>query len=143
MKQEVAITIRGIHRDADGNEDEVVTRAQGTHHVKEDMHYISFRETDPETGEETNQLIKYRDGLLEVIKKGHSTVKMVFDLRHVTACDYRTPYGILPMSIKTELVRYKEDEKGIRIRAKYRILWNGEAGDGGSSLILIEVGSMS
>lgn len=139
MKREADITIRGIHTDIDGNEDEVVTRATGSHYLKDGMHYISFHETDPESGEKTDQLIKYSEGLLEVVKKGHSTVKMVFDLRGITECSYQTPYGVLPMSIKTELVKYKENDDTINIRAKYRILWNGDDSESGSSLIIIEV----
>lgn len=137
-RQEVNILVRGIHERPGEEREEVDTHAKGVCFEKEDTVYLSFKETDPETGEETDNLIRYNEGLLEVTKKGHTCVKMVFDLRKVTDCSYQTPYGILPMSIRTSLVKFKRDEDGITIRVKYQLLWNGASPDGGDSMIIIE-----
>lgn len=138
MKQTVSVLVKGIHKTPEG-EDVIETRAQGSYQELSGNHFLTYEETDAESGVVTKHLVKFTDHLLEVVKKGRTNVTMTFDPRKTTLCDYETPYGLLPMEIETEFVHMTTKDKQLRFYSKYRLLMDGAPLSEGASTICIDV----
>ncbi len=102
MTKEVLITIRGLQFISQGDDAEPVeVVTPGEYYYKNGSHYLLFDELTEGFTESTHNMMKFRDGHLEVRKKGLVDVNMVYELNKKTMSYYQTPFGVMHMGIAT------------------------------------------
>ena len=98
MKKEILLSIAGLHmiEEEDGNV-EVVTA--GDYYNRNGKHYVVYDEVVEGLSGHISNIIKIGDNSLEVMKRGLTNTRMIFEKGKKTLTRYQTPYGILDLSI--------------------------------------------
>lgn len=126
MKCEVIAAIRGLQflEEEDGEQIEVITPAE--YYLRNGAHYLIYEEVDEDNGARTKNMLKFKDHLLELTKKGAVNVHMIFEEQKKNITSYGTPFGNIMIGIDTSRVSMEEQENKIRIQAEYSMDVNYE-----------------
>lgn len=122
MTRNVWITVRGIQRDADGNESVTETVVSGEYYEKGGSCYFLYEETPEGESGTVKNVIKQKDTLLELTKKGVVNARMVFEQGRTHMTNYMTPYGALALGVKTDRVECLTGPDSFALRAEYELL---------------------
>ena len=126
MTKDVLVSISGLHMAAEtmeSNEDEPIeVLSVGNYYCKNGKHYLFFEEAVEGFREVIKTQIRWQGSeILEVSKKGLTTMNMVFEKNKKNHCFYQTPYGQLNLGIYTTDIIVDETEENIDIRAEYAL----------------------
>lgn len=127
MEKEVLLSLKGLQfsMDEEGAQAlETITPAE--YYTRNGSHYVIYDEVTEGFSEPTKNVIKFKDSLLEVTKKGLVNVHMVFEENKKNITSYATPFGNILIGIDTGDVEIKEDEEGIRVDVEYVLEANYE-----------------
>lgn len=120
MKKDVKIRITGVHgRGKDKNT--VVSEYAGLFYEKDDVLYVKYSETDEESKEIRNSLIKIEGKNVTVSHKGHTDAKMIYELGKTTRTTYVTPMGSMLLEIKTNSVSIEQSEEMLLLKLGYEM----------------------
>ncbi|MBB5263196.1 uncharacterized beta-barrel protein YwiB (DUF1934 family) [Catenibacillus scindens] len=120
MTKDVIVSISGLQMDADQAMPlEVIT--VGSYYYKNGKHYILFDEMSEDGQEQTRNTIKITDNRVDVIKKGESSVHMIFEPDTKNMTYYQTPFGNLLVGINTLGISHKEDDLNINTKIDYAL----------------------
>lgn len=133
MKQEVLLTISGLHTvalaDQDSREDdpiEVITPA--SYYRKNGKHYILYDElVDGFSGVIKNKIKITGDSCIEIMKSGITNSHMVFEKGKTNLSFYETPFGKMHIGVHTRDINVSEDEHMINANIEYGLNMNDEA----------------
>lgn len=118
--QTVRLTIRGSQTDPDGHTQESAAAYQAVWLPAEDGHLFRYTEN----GEESELFVSRR--LVRLLRRGNGETQMLFDPSVPSAGSvYRTPFGGIPMEIRTERIavldgRDKSPGRACRVQARIR-----------------------
>ncbi len=119
MATEVKITVRGIQTDEVGEKTVTETVHRGEYFKKDDSIYLLYEETfEGESGTAKNT-IKWKNGVLELTRKGLINARMVFEQGKTHMTDYASPYGLLQLGVQTERVFCVERQEGFELHTEY------------------------
>ena len=120
MTKDVIVSISGLQMDVD-NEMPLEVITMGNYYFKNGKHYILFDEMAEDSGARTKNTIKIGSNRVDVIKKGESSVHMVFepDTKNMTC--YQTPFGSLMVGINTLGISHSEDDMNINTKIDYAL----------------------
>lgn len=124
MKKKVRLTLIGRQRDEMGQENVTELSADAEYYERNGSLYILYEENEADTGC-TQSIIKLKDGLLELTKKGAVNTRMVFEEGREHMADYITPLGTLQLGIATSDVCSKQSEDCLNIHANYDLTERG------------------
>lgn len=122
MTKEVTIKIKGIQL---GMEEEFLTlTAPGIYHLTNGKHYIQYDEKLEDNPAVLRNTLKISSSSVLLIRKAgqqnqHS--RMLFELNETTQTTYPTPYGNLPLDIKTKSIRLAEASDNIEVILEYSL----------------------
>ncbi len=119
MTREVMISVSG----ADGTE--LCVRAE--YFYRNGSHYLLYDEeasTDFKAAGKSR--IKFREGRLEVIRRGEIRTALVVEEGKSNTVDYATPYGRIPMEVAGARISLEETEGRINVDAEYALKTNGQ-----------------
>ncbi len=119
------LTVIGTQRDESGEELTTQTTAAAEYFIKNDSHYILYEEHLDDAPEATKNIIKLKNNILELTKKGAANVHMVFEPGREHTTLYSTPFGTLPLGIRTDTVAGALAEDGLKILAEYSLTSQG------------------
>ncbi len=102
MKENVMITITGLHPETQGDEPVSVT-VLGTYMQKDNTVWLIYDEAD-EDGNVSNCRMKVQPGAVEMTRKGSIVTQMFFAEGENNACIYETIYGQFEMNMVTEYI---------------------------------------
>ncbi len=126
MTKDVLVTIRGIQKGPDVDNEPMEMTVPGEYYYKNNKHYILYEELmDGEQVTGKNR-IKLAPGYMELTKRGMVSVDMFFAEGEKHVSNYQMPYGTIEMGIDTSLVSVEETSDEIRIRVAYVLEFNGE-----------------
>jgi len=106
----------------DGYEQEV----EATIGERSGSFYILFDQKDEASGLSTNNMIKIKEGKIEVRRKGALTTKLVFDEEKPYQTEYETEYGMMDLKIITKEISCQILQKDVNLKIKYEILMHGK-----------------
>lgn len=112
--------LTGRQRDETGQENVTKLSAEAEYYERNGSRYILYEENEADTGS-TQNIIKLKEGLLELTKKGSVSTRMIFEegQKHVT--DYNTPFGALQLGITTMDICTKQSKGCLEIRVDYEL----------------------
>lgn len=127
MTRKGQLTVIGTQWDEAGGEQTTRTTAAAEYYTKSGSSFLLYEEISAEGEGITKNMIKLKDGTLELTKKGAVNTRMVFGpgQEHMTL--YSTPFCSLPLGILTDTVESVLSEKEIRICAAYSLTCQGPA----------------
>mgnify|MGYP000031242766 FL=1 len=125
MKKEILLSIAGLHmiEEEDGNVE--VVKA-GDYYNRNGKHYVVYDEVVEGLSGHISNTIKIGDNSLEVMKRGLTNTRMIFEKGKKTLTRYQTPYGILDLSILARDVKVEETEDAIDVAVDYVLEVNEE-----------------
>lgn len=120
MTKDVIVSISGLQMDMDQSAPvEVIT--MGSYYYKNGKHYVLFDESEDDGSTSTKNTIKISDGRVDVIKKGDSSVHMVFEPDTKNMTYYQTPFGNILVGINTFGISSKADDLNINTTINYAL----------------------
>lgn len=126
MTKEVLISIKGLQFSQDEESDEIETIQPGIYSEKNGFHYLIYEDFAEEFEEPARNRMKFKNGLLELDKKGVVSVHMVFEEGKKNMASYRTPYGTMLIGLDTEKVTCRQTEDRLCLEVKYTLEANYE-----------------
>ena len=123
MTRKGQLTVTGTQRDEAGEESSTCVSAEAEYYIRDGSHYILYAEDSPEGT--VKSLIKLRDGILELTRKGAVGARMVFEPGREYITLYSTPYGSIPLGILTDTLESDFQENMLRLRADYTLTSEG------------------
>lgn len=126
MTKEVMVTISGLQFDGTVDAEALEVINFGDYYKKDDKHYILYEEF-VEGFTRTNQnVIKFREDILDITKKGVTNVHMIFEKNKKNMTYYETPFGNLLVGINAKNVNVRETEESIDVEVDYALEINYE-----------------
>lgn len=125
MTKDVLITIRGVHTlDHEDNDVEMIVR--GDYYQKNGKHYIFYEEILEGAEERVKNVIKISPSSMDIIKKGVTNSRMLFEKNKKNLSCYSTPVGNLVIGIQANHFYVEEQENGIKVNVDYSLDINYE-----------------
>ena len=120
MDNQVRLTLIGRQRDPLGSETVTELSADADFYERNGSLYILYEEK-AEDGSPTKNVIKYKNNLLELTRKGAFNTCMVFAPGREYMTDYVTSFGLLKFGILTDSVKSQRQEDYLEITADYTL----------------------
>ena len=125
MTKDVLITIRGVHTlDHEDNDVEMIVR--GEYYQKNGKHYILYEEILEGAEERVKNVIKISPSSMDIIKKGVTNSRMLFEKNKKNLSCYSTPVGNLVIGIQANHFYVEEQENSIKVNVDYSLDINYE-----------------
>lgn len=129
MTKEIKLRVCGMHMQGpDGTQDDIEVVSVGQMCERDGFVCITYDEVveEEENGvvQAVKNLIKYKEGQLEVVKRGPSECHMVFVPDRTTYTYYSTPMGELEVGLYTKSLEKIMTEKGFHLRLAYDLEMN-------------------
>lgn len=123
MTENVLLTVKGRQMDL-GEDAQTELMAGASYYFRNGKHYILYDEIN-EAGEQTGNTIKIAGDRVDVIRRGPSSVHMVFERdKKITTC-YHTPAGDMLMDTHTSSIYTRQTEEYLETRIDYSLYLNG------------------
>ena len=125
MTKDVLITIRGVHTlDHEDNDVEMIVR--GDYYQKNGKHYILYEEILEGAEERVKNVIKISPSSMDIIKKGVTNSRRLFEKNKKNLSCYSTPVGNLVIGIQANHFYVEEQENSIKVNVDYSLDINYE-----------------
>lgn len=127
MTKDVLLSLRGLQFDtasAEGDTIETITPAE--YYKRNNSHYVIYEEATEGFKERTQNVLKFKDHMLDLTKKGLVNVHMVFEEKKKNMTNYSTPYGNILIGIDARSVNLSEEEERIVVDVDYALEVNYE-----------------
>ena len=125
MTKDVLITIGGVHTlDHEDNDVEMIVR--GDYYQKNGKHYILYEEILEGAEERVKNVIKISPSSMDIIKKGVTNSRMLFEKNKKNLSCYSTPVGNLVIGIQANHFYVEEQENSIKVNVDYSLDINYE-----------------
>ena len=125
MTKDVLITIRGVHTlDHEDNDVEMIVRVD--YYQKNGKHYILYEEILEGAEERVKNVIKISPSSMDIIKKGVTNSRMLFEKNKKNLSCYSTPVGNLVIGIQANHFYVEEQENSIKVNVDYSLDINYE-----------------
>lgn len=129
MRKNVWLTVHGEQQYEGLAPDSLEQRLPGTLEETADGVRIRYEERNADGAVVTVTSLDMADGGVVLTRMGEVTSEMVFRPGEARTSSYATAYGTLPVTVETESVKWKFDERGGMLALRYRIDLSGQKGD--------------
>ena len=119
MTKEVMLTIKGVQKYPDEAPLETVTEVEAEYFLRGQSCYVMFEEIQEGFTESVKGMLKIKDGSVELTKKGLIQSHMMFTPDTLCMTEYRTPFGMMLLGVRTKALRILEGDNLIRIEITY------------------------
>ena len=125
MTKEIILTISGLH-ETDGDADAPIeTMTPGQYYMKNGKHYVVYDEVLDGLEGTVKSTIKFTDEVVELIRNGPASTRMVFQPGHEHMVIYQTPMGPLSISLYTEDLKMELGEERMNLKIDYSLKTEG------------------
>ena len=128
MRKNVWLTVHGEQQYGGLAPDSLEQRLPGTLEETADGVRIRYEERNADGAVVTVTSLDMADGGVVLTRMGEVTSEMVFRPGKARTLSYATAYGTLPVTVETESVKWKFDERGGMLALRYRIDLGGQKG---------------
>ena len=128
MRKNVWLTVHGEQQYEGLAPDSLEQRLPGTIGETADGVRIRYEERNADGAVVTVTSLDMADGGVVLTRMGEVTSEMVFRPGEARTSSYATAYGSLPVTVETESVKWRFDERGGMLALRYRIDLGGQKG---------------
>lgn len=126
MTKEVLLSITGMQFDLSEEESDIQVVTTAEYYKRNNSHFVLYEEADEESGQITKSIIKYKDDLMELTKKGFVNVHMMFEEGKKNLTNYATIFGDILIGIDTKKIVVTDTEEKILVDVEYALDTNYE-----------------
>lgn len=126
MTKDVLVAIRGLQFAAREEETNIQTITAAEYYKRNNSHYVIYDEASEESGQNTRNIIKFKDNMLELTKRGFVNVHMIFEENKKNLTNYATPFGDILIGIDAKKITMQDLENSIRVNVDYALEVNYE-----------------
>lgn len=126
MTKEVLIAIRGMQFEGSTDPESIEVIQKGQYYQRNGSHYLVYEEPVEETGDKILNRIKFKNGEVQVTKKGAVNTMLSFKENEKNMTNYETPFGNLIMGINTQKINLKMNESQLEVLVDYALDINYE-----------------
>jgi len=128
LTKEVLISLKGVQFDGpvDENSEPLEIITNGEYYLKNDTHYIRYKEPQDGDAGATKCMLKIKNHELELIKRGASNVNMVFIKDKKNMSSYGTPFGSIVIGVETNRMSLLLEADRMQVKVDYRMDVNYE-----------------
>ena len=119
MTKDVELSILGLQLGEDETSDNVESVVEAAYYKKNNSHYLLYEEKVDGFSEVSKSRVMFKADLVEVTRQGPVEAHMIFEENKKHPTKYKTPYGVLLLTIHTQSVRVEEQEDCIGVFVKY------------------------
>ncbi|MCR4740246.1 MAG: DUF1934 domain-containing protein [Lachnospiraceae bacterium] len=134
MNSDINIKIKGFSKE-EGDRDAQVTLVRGKYETEEEVHCISYEETEPGSETVIKNLIRIDKNRMYHEKEGEIKTTLCFEEGKDHETEYVTPFGVLKLMAKTNSYKLTEEDNGLKVFIEYELLLN----DGSAGIRIIEI----
>ena len=128
MEEKNNVLITMISRISDGAHHETTeTVYPGKAYEKDGCCYVFYDEHDEDNGEMTKASLRLRPRHIEIRKKGYIAAQMTFIPGQQKETEYKTPYGIMFMTIDTKRADVEYGLNEVRADLHYDLSFGGSS----------------
>ena len=121
----VIAKIKVIQTDTDENTQTSEFEYEAKLYKKDNKYYISYIESEISGLDESKTLIKVCEGIVSIIRFGTVESNLKFQEKREYNCQYKTPYGSIPITIFSNIVEVSIDQDYGSIHLDYDIYIDG------------------
>ena len=121
MKKDVIISINGLQKVDDGQEDNVSLVTPGRYFFRDGKHYISYEESEMTGLLGTRTTLKISDDSVAVIRTGKNPSQLIFEKGKKHMSLYSTDFGDLTVAVSTTAIKKVLNERDGHIDVCYNI----------------------
>ena len=125
LKRDVSVSVYTVQKDEDGKS-EINADYKGTMYYKSGVYHVFYTEYSEEGEALSKCRIKCGDGIVEIKREGNYSSRLQFQQGKTFKTVYRTPYGDMPVVIKTKRVLSAVDSVGGKIILDYSMSLAGK-----------------
>lgn len=140
MDKKVIVTIKS-KQIVDNNEEIMELVTPGSFYNKENAYYLVYDETEISGMEGTTTTVRAEDGYVNLIRFGTTSSNLKFRKGISDVSLYRTPYGVLELTIKPYIVKVNINDDGGEIKLNYELDLGGQEKSKNELLIKVASGS--
>lgn len=128
MTEQVLINVKGLQfiENDDEEVEAIELMTTGKYYRRDGNKYLKYEESFEGVEGVTTNLIKIKEDVLEVHKKGSIDTHMVFEKGKKSLSYYTTPFGSLHMGIATTALKITESKDKLDIKIDYSLEMNDE-----------------
>lgn len=122
MDKDVFVTIKGIHT-TNNDTDDTEILIPGEYYFRNNKHFICYEEVSEPDGEKTKSVMKISNNMVELIKRGSSVLRLIFEKDKKNYSLYNTGMGDLYLCVDTSDIQMitSEDERRIDVKINYSL----------------------
>lgn len=122
----VVVTVEGRQKDAMGEESCIKMVAEGRHFYKNGQNYILYEEGEAAETGKVSTMLKIAGDSMTLLRRGAIAQEQHFARGKVSKSMYRTPYGALDLSIRTQSIKILYGSVSGHIEIVYQLSMNGK-----------------
>lgn len=126
MTKEVLINIKGMQflGYEDDPEEPIELMTSGEYYFRNGAHFIKYEEVFEEMDGSTSNILKIKQNVIELRKKGVANVHMVFEKDKKNITFYDTPFGQIQMGVSTTDIKTRIEEDKMFVCIEYTLDMN-------------------
>jgi len=121
MDKNIILTIRGSHRNMDGEDRSIELVTQGRLYKKNDAYYIEYEESELSGMQGTKTQISIKDGTVMMERVGKYPSQLLFEKGKMYINSYETPYGSIQIEVYPTRVDHDLDDNGGKVDLEYQL----------------------
>ncbi|MGL4362357.1 MAG: DUF1934 domain-containing protein [Cellulosilyticaceae bacterium] len=94
--------------------------------VRDGSGYVTFKQIDEDTKATIQTIVKLKKGIVYIKRMGTVKNELVFDTNKNYETTYKTPYGELPMCIRTKSITGNVLQEDVNLTICYEIVMQGK-----------------
>lgn len=100
----VLVKVKGVQKSPEGEENTILTEAEGRYCFRGGRHYVLYEETGLSEAGKVTATLKFDESKLTLLRHGAVEQTMEFLPRAESRSLYRTPIGNLSLAVRTEFL---------------------------------------
>ncbi len=121
MDKNIILTIKGSHRNMDGEDRSIELVTQGRLFKKNDAYYIEYEESELSGMQGTKTQISIKDGTVMMERFGKYPSQLLFEKGKMYINSYETPYGSIQIEVYPTRVHHELDDNGGKLDLEYQL----------------------
>ncbi len=126
MTKDVLVSVSGLQFGTDVDNDKIEVITSGNYYKKNHKHYVLYDEVMEGMEGVTKNIIKFDEGVFNLIKSGVTNVNMIFEENKRNITNYITPYGNILIGIDASRIDVQESKEKIQVSIDYALDVNYE-----------------
>lgn len=126
MTKDVLLAIKGLQFNATEEESNIQTITPASYYLKNNSHFIIYEEATEGSDQLTRNVIRLKGKSLEITKKRHVNVHMIFEENQKSLSNYATPFGDILIGLDTRKISVTSELNKMHVEVDYMLELNYE-----------------